>query len=138
MSEIVRPPSHNSYGVTVRRWIAEGRCISCGSDDVPLARDRWGNVLPRRIRPLPATSSLVCALQAPEPPMSAVDHPSHYNAGNIEVIDAIEDWNLNFSLGNAVKYIARADHKGASIEDLQKAAWYLNREIQRRQKAAGA
>lgn len=65
--------------------------------------------------------------------MSAVDHPSHYNVGKIEVIDAIEDWELGFSLGNAVKYIARADHKGKAIEDLQKAAWYLNREIERRQ-----
>ena len=63
---------------------------------------------------------------------SAVDHPSHYNVGKIEVIDAIEDWGLNFSLGNAVKYIARADHKGKPIEDLQKARWYIDREIERR------
>jgi hypothetical protein len=66
--------------------------------------------------------------------MSAVNHPSHYNVGKIEVIDAIEDWQLGFSLGNAVKYIARAEHKGKAVEDLQKAAWYLNREIERRQK----
>ncbi|MBO7309522.1 MAG: DUF3310 domain-containing protein [Kiritimatiellae bacterium] len=63
---------------------------------------------------------------------SAVDHPSHYNVGKIEVIDAIEAWGLNFSLGNAVKYIARADHKGKPIEDLQKARWYIEREIERR------
>jgi len=66
--------------------------------------------------------------------VSAVDHPDHYNVGKIEVIDAIEDWCLNFSLGNAVKYIARADHKGKAIEDLEKAAWCLNREIERRRK----
>ncbi len=65
---------------------------------------------------------------------STVDHPSHYNVGKIEVIDAIEDWGLNFSLGNAVKYIARADHKGKPIEDLQKARWYIEREIERRKK----
>lgn len=65
---------------------------------------------------------------------SAVDHPSHYNVGKIEVIDAIEDWGLNFSLGNAVKYIARADHKGKPIEDLRKARWYIEREIERRMK----
>lgn len=62
-------------------------------------------------------------------PPSKVDHPSHYNMGSIEVIDAIEDWGLNFSLGNAVKYIARAQYKGAMKEDLEKAIWYLQREI---------
>ena len=59
-----------------------------------------------------------------------VDHPSHYNQGTIEVIDAIEDWNLNFCLGNAIKYIARSEYKGNEIEDLEKAVWYLNREIE--------
>lgn len=63
--------------------------------------------------------------------MSAVDHPSHYNTGKIEVIDAIEDWNLSFHLGNVVKYIARAEHKGKTVEDLKKARWYLDRAIQR-------
>jgi hypothetical protein len=63
-----------------------------------------------------------------------VNHPSHYNIGKIEVIDAIEAWELNFSLGNAVKYIARADHKGKPIEDLEKARWYIDREIERRTK----
>jgi len=61
----------------------------------------------------------------------AVDHPSHYNAGKIEVIDFIEDQGLDFSLGNVVKYTARAQHKNG-IEDLEKAAWYLTREIGRR------
>lgn len=64
----------------------------------------------------------------------AVNHPKHYNMGAIEVIDAIEDWQLGFSLGNAVKYIARAEHKGNAVEDLKKAAWYVNREIERRTK----
>jgi predicted transcriptional regulator len=45
-------------------------------------------------------------------PRSNVNHPLHYNIGSVEVINAIEDWNLNFHLGNAVKYIARAQHKG--------------------------
>ena len=75
----------------------------------------------------------------PMPPIlsqrSAVNHPNHYNIGKIEVIDAIEDWNLNFSLGNAVKYIARADHKGKPIEDLEKARWYIEREIERRKES---
>lgn len=67
-----------------------------------------------------------------------VDHPYHYNFGTIEAIDVIEDWNLGFNLGNAVKYIARCDHKGNSIEDLEKAAWYLQREIELRKKKKGA
>lgn len=63
--------------------------------------------------------------------MDNVNHPSHYNFGKYEVIDVIEDWGLGFNLGNAVKYIARADHKGNALEDLKKAAWYLQREIEK-------
>ena len=62
----------------------------------------------------------------------AVNHPDYYKHGGIEAIDAIEAWGLGFSLGNVVKYIARAGHKTAdSLQDLKKAAWYLNREIER-------
>lgn len=64
--------------------------------------------------------------------MDNVNHPAHYTAyKGIEVIDLTEQ--LNFNRGNAVKYIARAGLKDPSkeIEDLQKASWYLNREIQR-------
>lgn len=62
-----------------------------------------------------------------------VNHPSHYTDGKIEVIDFIEDKGLNFHRGNAVKYIARAGKKDPAkeIEDLKKAAWYINREINR-------
>lgn len=62
-----------------------------------------------------------------------VNHPAHYTSGGIEVIEAIEAWELGFNLGNAVKYIARAGKKdpARTVEDLQKARWYLNREIQR-------
>jgi hypothetical protein len=58
-----------------------------------------------------------------------VDHPRHYNQGRIEVIDAIEDWKLNFCEGNVVKYVARHRHKGAPLDDLKKAKWYLDRLI---------
>ena len=61
---------------------------------------------------------------------SNVDHPKHYNQGKFEVIDVLEDWNLDFHDGNTVKYIARAKHKGTELEDLEKAAWYLERKIQ--------
>lgn len=61
-----------------------------------------------------------------------VNHPSHYTNGNIEVIDFIEDKNLPYHLGNAVKYISRAGKKDPekTAEDLQKAVWYLNRYIE--------
>lgn len=58
-----------------------------------------------------------------------VNHPQHYTFGKIEVIDAIEDWQLGFHEGNVVKYVARAKHKGRELEDLRKGAWYLNRRI---------
>ena len=48
-----------------------------------------------------------------------VNHPDHYNQG-IEVIDYVESWNMNFNLGNAVKYIIRCDYKGKREEDLKK------------------
>lgn len=62
-----------------------------------------------------------------------VNHPAHYTDGNIEVIDFIEDKQLGYHLGNAVKYIARAGKKDPDkyVEDLQKAAWYIAREIDR-------
>lgn len=56
-------------------------------------------------------------------------HSDHYRKGKIEPIEVIEDWGLGFCLGNAVKYIARADHKGTKKQDLEKARWYLEREI---------
>ena len=60
-----------------------------------------------------------------------VNHPAHYTDGKIEVIDFIEDKQLNFCRGNAVKYIARAGKKdpAKTVEDLEKAMWYINREI---------
>jgi predicted transcriptional regulator len=61
--------------------------------------------------------------------VDAVNHPPHYKAGGIETIDFIEAKSLNYNLGNVVKYITRADLKGSKLEDLQKAQWYLNREI---------
>lgn len=62
-----------------------------------------------------------------EKPKEHVNHPSHYNQGKIEVIDAIEDWGLDFNEGNVVKYLARSRHKGKRLEDLKKAHWYLSR-----------
>ena len=58
-----------------------------------------------------------------------INHPSHYTRGKIEVIDFIEDQELPYHLGNVIKYIARAGHKGDKLEDLKKARWYLDRYI---------
>lgn len=72
-----------------------------------------------------------------EPTKEKINHPAHYNMGKIEVIEVIEDWKLDFHLGNAVKYIGRAPHKGNEIQDLQKARWYLDRRIDQLIKEAG-
>ena len=66
-----------------------------------------------------------------------VNHPSHYKVGGIETIDFIEAKGLNYHLGNAVKYISRADHKGTAIQDLKKAVWYILRDIENREKKYG-
>ena len=69
-----------------------------------------------------------------------VNHPSHYTFGKIEVIDAINEWGLNFDRGNAIKYIVRAGRKDPkkTIEDLQKAIFYINDEIKRLEARANA
>ena len=60
-----------------------------------------------------------------------VNHPDHYQGNRFEVIDIIEDYELGFHLGNAIKYILRADKKGNTKQDLKKALWYIQREIDR-------
>lgn len=69
-----------------------------------------------------------------EPKADNVNHPAHYTKGGMETIDFIESKGLNYLLGNVVKYVTRADHKGNREEDLLKARWYLNREIAKFQK----
>lgn len=67
-----------------------------------------------------------------DPPGNPINHPAHYTFSAIEVIDALEAWDLPFHLANAVKYIARAGRKSAPKQDLQKAVWYLNRYIEKK------
>jgi len=64
-----------------------------------------------------------------------IDHPKHYNChpSGIECIDVVE--HMSFNVGNAIKYLWRAGLKGDHLEDLKKAAWYVNREIEKRDKA---
>ena len=65
--------------------------------------------------------------------MTQIDHPDYYSANGFEVIDFIDALNLNFNLGNVVKYVARSGRKDGedTLTALKKAQWYLNREIQR-------
>jgi hypothetical protein len=63
-----------------------------------------------------------------------VNHPPHYTVNGIEVIDVIENYKLNYRLGNVVKYVLRSDLKGNRLQDLKKALWYLQREIDKTEK----
>jgi hypothetical protein len=58
-----------------------------------------------------------------------INHPEHYQSSGIEAIDTIEAFDLNFNLGNVIKYVLRAGRKGNKNIDLEKALWYLQREI---------
>lgn len=71
----------------------------------------------------------------PNAPKETVNHPPHYKAhpSGVECIQITE--HMNFCLGNAVKYIWRADLKNDAVEDLKKAVWYLTREIEKRVEA---
>lgn len=84
------------------------------------------NVTPKRV--------VKTRMQSAKPEFGAsnvdlVNNPPHYRVGGIETIDFIEAKNLNYNLGNAVKYITRADHKDNRVQDLEKARWYIEREI---------
>jgi hypothetical protein len=69
----------------------------------------------------------------------AVNNPSHYGGADnpYEAIKVIDAWDLNFNLGNTVKYIARCGKKDDEIQELEKAAWYLNNEIKKRKSRNG-
>jgi len=61
----------------------------------------------------------------------AVNHPNHYHPDTVEAIEVIEAWNLSFNLGNVIKYIARCEHKENKEQDLKKALFYLQRELEK-------
>lgn len=71
------------------------------------------------------------AQQGGEVARESVNHPPHYNGhpSGVECIDVAEGF--NFNIGNAVKYLWRAGLKGEALEDLEKACWYVRREIER-------
>lgn len=95
--------------------------------------ERWLNAPSANEPDNPPADKHVDLQKVSEKVCDNVNHPAHYTFGNIEVIDFIEDKKLGFHLGNAVKYISRAGRKNPdkTVEDLRKAVWYLNRQIQR-------
>ena len=84
-------------------------------------------------KPIPRMSAVARGTAKVEPAKDMVNHPPHYTShpSGVECIQITE--HMNFCLGNAVKYIWRADLKGSGVEDLKKAAWYIEREIKRRE-----
>ena len=94
-----------------RSW----QCDKCGAGNGPKDATCWG-----------------CGPTVKQPDL--VNQPPHYKERTPEPITVIEGWGLGYHLGNAVKYIARADYKGKRLEDLKKARWYLDREIERGEK----
>jgi hypothetical protein len=87
-----------------------------------------------RLREMGKRLALARTIETPPAVVGAtpdtVNHPPHYKVGGIETIDFIEAKKLNYNIGNVVKYLTRADHKGNKLEDLRKAQWYLTREIE--------
>jgi hypothetical protein len=103
---------------------------------MPMAVDTVTHITPERI------AELVLQHTKPKRRMQGADivathhtdmvnHPPHYKAGGVETIDFIEAKGLGYHLGNVVKYVTRADHKGNKLEDLKKAQWYLSRAIEK-------
>lgn len=103
-----------------------------------VTRDRVGEVID--VRKSEAALPVHKSKKAPwdAEPVEMVNHPKHYNShpSGVECIDIVE--HMSFNLGQVFKYLWRMEHKGAAIEDLKKAAWYINREIERLGKANDA
>jgi hypothetical protein len=74
---------------------------------------------------------VIVTIDGDSPKKELVNHPQHYGGKDnpYEAIKVIEAWNLGFCLGNTVKYISRAGKKDNTIQELEKALWYLKREI---------
>ena len=121
---------------TLEKW----RSLAIGISDTPLVTDSETGIEPNRMSELSYNISMGRAkarmessqdyrLDLLEPEHDPVNHPSHYKVGGIETIDFIEAKKLNYNLGNVVKYLTRAEHKDNRKQDLEKARWYLTREI---------
>jgi len=114
------------------------KTIAFASSDIPFYKDSVIDTTPKRMAQLAYEAGVAKAklrmqgqrqIEMFEPKPDPVNHPAHYTVGGIETIDFIEAKKLGYNLGNVVKYLTRADHKGNKLEDLRKAQWYLTREI---------
>ena len=114
------------------------KTIAFASSDIPFYKDSVTDMTPNRMAQLAYEAGVAKAklrmqgdrqIEMFEPKADPVNNPAHYTVGGIETIDFIEAKKLGYNLGNVVKYLTRADHKGNKMEDLRKAQWYLTREI---------
>ena len=117
---------------------ANWKTIALASSNVPFYKDSVTDTTPKRMAQLAYEAGKKYRMEGSEgqrqiemfePKSDAVNHPAHYKVGGIETIDFIEAKKLGYNIGNVVKYLTRADHKGNKLEDLRKAQWYLTREI---------
>ena len=106
------------------------KTIAFGSSDIPFYEDSVTDTTPNRMAELAYEAGIATAkLRMEGDRGDAVNHPAHYKVGGIETIDFIEAKKLNYNIGNVIKYLTRADHKGNRKQDLEKAKWYLEREL---------
>ena len=106
------------------------KTIAFGSSDIPFYEDSVTDTTPNRMAELAYEAGIATAkLRMESDQGDAVNHPAHYKVGGIETIDFIEAKKLNYNIGNVIKYLTRADHKGNRKQDLEKAKWYLEREL---------
>ena len=117
---------------------ANWKTIALASSNIPFYKDSVTDTTPKRMAQLAYEAGKKYRMEGSEgqrqiemfePKPDAVNHPAHYKVGGIETIDFIEAKKLGYNLGNVIKYLTRADHKGNKLEDLRKAQWYLTREI---------
>lgn len=112
--------SANDFELVKEEEVKNDCQIQISTSDVKMNLDEVAKIMSERMKKISYNSKSL---------NRNVNHPNHYNQGCIEVIDYIEDKKFNFNLGNAVKYISRCNYKGRKKEDLEKAIWYLEREI---------
>jgi len=106
---------------------ANWKTIAFASSDIPFYADSVTDTTPKRMAQLAYEAGKKYRMEGDRG--DAVNHPAHYKVGGIETIDFIEAKKLGYNLGNVVKYLTRADHKGNRKQDLEKAKWYLEREL---------
>ena len=106
------------------------KTIAFSSSDIPFYGDSVTDTTPNRMAELAYEAGIATAkLRMESDQGDAVNHPAHYKVGGIETIDFIEAKKLNYNIGNVIKYLTRADHKGNRKQDLETAKWYLEREL---------